>query len=310
MASNGTTKLRLSNRSPKQPIKNLPSTIELPANATVEDLKKQVAKASGLGDFNRIGIFNPSTKKTLKDRNAKISSEQDVVAAGEVLVKDLGAQIAWRTVFLVEYLGPILIHPAVVAARPYLYKNATGDMSSTQWLALNMIVGHFIKRELETLFVHKFSANTMPWFNIFKNSGHYWALSGVLCAYFIYSPSSLAAKADNTIIDLVGLALFLFSEVFNGLIHLYLSSLRSAGGTERKIPTGYGFGLVTCPNYMFEILAWVGVLIVSRSWAVAVFLAVGGGQMCIWAKGKEYAYRKEFGDKYKKKRYAALPGIY
>jgi very-long-chain enoyl-CoA reductase len=173
-----------------------------------------------------------------------------------------------------------------------------------------MIVGHFVKREFETLFVHKFSANTMPWFNIFKNSAHYWLLSGVLCAYFLYSPTSLTATADNKIVDAVGFALFLFAEINNGLVHLYLSSLRSTGGTERKIPVGYSFSLVTCPNYMFELLAWLGVIIVSRNWAVLLFAAVGGAQMAAWAKEKERAYRKEFGDKYKKKRYVILPGLF
>ena len=45
-----------------------------------------------------------------------------------------------------------------------------------------------LKRELETIFVHTSNA-TMPAFNIFKNSGHYWILSGFNLAYFIYGPS-------------------------------------------------------------------------------------------------------------------------
>lgn len=210
---------------------------------------------------------------------------------------------------MVEYFGPILFHGAVLGLRPYLYKNASYDMSSTQWLTFGMVMAHFFKREYETLFVHKFSANTMPWRNIFKNSFFYWFFSGLLCAYSVYSPSSLAATADAPAIDALGFALYLFSETGNLLVHRYLSSLRSAGGTERKIPVGPGFSLVTCPNYMFEILSWVGVIVTSRDWSVALFIAIGGAQMYTWAKGKERAYRKEFGDSYKKKRYVILPGL-
>lgn len=222
-----------------------------------------------------------------------------------------GLQVAWRTVFVVEYFGPLLIHAVVVAARPYLYRNspAAWDLSHTQWLTFGMFQLHFAKREVETLFVHKFSANTMPVFNIFKNSFFYWAVSGLLCAYSIYSPSSLAATADKPVIDLVGTAIYLFGEIGNASIHLYLASLRSSGGTERKIPVGYGFDLVTCPNYMFEVLSWVGVIVASRDWTVAAFIIMGAYQMYAWAKGKERAYRKEFGDKYKKKRYVMLPGL-
>lgn len=75
---------------PKQPIKKLPATIDLPANATVEDVKKLIAKEAGFSDHNRIGLFYPSSRKTLKDRKALIAEDKEVAEAGEVLVKDLG----------------------------------------------------------------------------------------------------------------------------------------------------------------------------------------------------------------------------
>ncbi|KAF5017032.1 hypothetical protein F66182_11108 [Fusarium sp. NRRL 66182] len=301
--------LKLTNRSPKQPLKNLPASVEVGPDTTVEDVKVLIAKEAQLGDHNRIGLYDPSTKKTLKDRKARLADEAAVTAAGEVLVKDMGAQIAWRTVFVVEYFGPLLIHAVAVAARPFLYSNGDQDMSQTQWLTFGMIMLHFVKREYETLFVHKFSANTMPWKNIFKNSFFYWAVSGLLCAYSIYSPNSLAAKADIPAIDAVGFALYCFGEFMNALVHRYLSTLRSSGGTERKIPVGYGFGIVTCPNYLYEVLAWIGVILVSRDWTVAFFISIGAAQMISWAKGKERTYRKEFGDRYKKKRFVIFPGL-
>lgn len=182
-------------------------------------------------------------------------------------------------------------------------------MSQTQLLFLGMIVGHFVKREIETLFVHKFSANTMPASNIFKNSFFYWALSGLLCAASVYYPGSLAARADQPLVDAAGFLLYALGELANARVHLYLSSLRSSGSTERKIPSGYGFSIVTCPNYLYEIIAWVGIIIVSRDWTVLLFISIGAAQMYVWAKGKESAYRKEFGDKYKRKRYVILPGL-
>ena len=87
--------------------------------------------------------------------------------------------------------------------------------------------------------------------------------------------------------------------------------MRRAGTTERGIPSGFGFSLVTCPNYLFEILAWVGVYLVSGlSWSVLFFIAMGGAQMASWAAKKERRYRKEFGDKYKRKGSVMIPGIF
>lgn len=62
----------------------------MPAGSTIEDVKILVAKAAKIGDFNRIGLFNPETKKTFKDRKALVASEPAIASAGEVLVKDLG----------------------------------------------------------------------------------------------------------------------------------------------------------------------------------------------------------------------------
>lgn len=87
-----TLSLKLTNRAPKKPIKKLPASVELPRDATVEDAKKVIARQAGFTDFNRIGLFDPSTKSILKNRRALIRDEAGVVSAGELVVKDLGTR--------------------------------------------------------------------------------------------------------------------------------------------------------------------------------------------------------------------------
>ena len=70
---------------------------------------------------------------------------------------------------------------------------------------------------------------------------------------------------------------------------------------------GYGFGLVTCPNYLFELIAWTGISLVTKSWATVIFDVVAWAQMHQWAIKKEKALRSQFGDKYKRKKYVLLP---
>lgn len=53
-----------------------------------------------------------------------------------------------------------------------------------------MVMAHFIKREVETLFIHRFSHGTMPFSFIFKNSFHYHVLCGLNFAYWLYGPWS------------------------------------------------------------------------------------------------------------------------
>ncbi|KAK7730234.1 Very-long-chain enoyl-CoA reductase [Botryosphaeria dothidea] len=239
-----------------------------------------------------------------------------------ITVKDLGPQIAWRTVFLVEYAGPLLIHPLIYFLRPYLYPcpslspNALPEPTSLQKLSLAMVTIHFLKRELETLFVHRFSNATMPAFNIFKNSGHYWLLSGLNLAVFAYG-SSKTEIDSNPLAVYAAIALFAIGELGNLNTHLVLRSLRPADNPQaRGIPKGLGFNWVTCPNYLFEVISWVGVWIVnsligkSGFFSTALFVVVAGFQMALWAAKKERRYRKEFGAQYKRKRFVILPGIF
>ena len=212
---------------------------------------------------------------------------------------------------MIEYAGPIFIHPLIYALRPYIYSGGRSEGSQLQALSLLLIVGHFLKRELETIFVHRFSASTMPFRNVFKNSFHYWVLAGINIAAWIYAPSAPTAKDANLLVMFAGLALYSLGEFGNLQTHLTLMNLRSPGGTERAIPKGPLFDLVTCPNYMTETIAWLGIYLVSNfSWSVLVFVVVAVAQMAAWAKKKESRYRKEFGAQYKKKRFTMLPGIW
>lgn len=293
-----------------KPIKTLPESIELDSNATTAEIYSRLAAQTQFS-VHQLRVTKGSDGTVITN-----SKEGSVHATGlrnqsTIYVKDLGTQIAWRTVFLVEYLGPILIHPLVYTLRPYLYPSAPKDPSQLQTITSWLIVLHFVKRELETLFVHRFSAATMPLRNIFKNSFHYWILSGVLVAAFIYAPSSATAQGANPLLLYPGVLLYIIGELGNLQSHLTLMGLRTSGGTERGIPQGPLFRLVTCPNYLTETISWIAIYLVSGlSWGVLIFAIVSVVQMAQWAKKKERRYRKEFGDKYKKKRYTMLPGIW
>ncbi|KAB8301002.1 hypothetical protein EYC80_002925 [Monilinia laxa] len=304
--------LKVTNRSPKNPIKRLPTSIDIDETTTVQDVKDKLAKQAGGWDPNRFGLFDPEHKKILKDRKAFISQHKEVIIGKEILIKDLGPQLGWRTVYIIEYLGPILIHLGFPLLRPYIYSHPTtsiAPLSNSQLLSMALIVLHFVKREYETILVHRFSLSTMPAGNIFKNCAHYWLLSGLYIAYFIYAPSSYTALSSPTLdyLNIAGVALYLFGELSNLKTHLTLSNLRSPGGTERGIPQGYGFSMVTCPNYFFETVAWIGMILVTKSWSTVIFTIVGTAQMRQWAIKKEKQYRDDFGDRYKKKRNALFP---
>lgn len=240
--------------------------------------------------------------------------------------KDLGPQASWRMVYILEYLGPILIFPLIYySPQLYGYKNADlWTKTPTQKAAMLLAVLHFVKRELETIFVHRFSNATMPAFNIIKNCTHYWILSGLSNSVFIFASQNPAviesrgtltrwlfhtndwSKASLTAI----VALWMFAEISNLKTHLALANLRSGGSKKYVIPYGYGFDLVACPNYFFEVLAWTAFAIMVGNWLSWLFMAVGAGQMYVWAVKKNQRLKKTFGDEYKKlKRAVFIPYV-
>ncbi|KAK5134161.1 hypothetical protein LTR04_004727, partial [Oleoguttula sp. CCFEE 6159] len=294
---------------PGKPIRNLPEAASLTLLSSTADLYQRLAAHSGCS-VHRLRITKGSDGSGVPNSKDVTIDRTGLRDQSTVYVKDLGPQIAWRTVFVVEYLGPLLIHPLLYLLRPYLYKNAPASPSYLQTLSLVLISLHFVKRELETLFVHRFSLATMPARNIVKNSAHYWIFAGANLAYWIYAPSAPTARPSNPLITYPALALFVVGELGNLSTHLTLRGLRTTGGTERGIPHGLGFDLVTCPNYMFEAMAWVGIWMVNWSLSTGVFVLLAVGQMALWAKKKEAKYRREFGDRYKKKRFVMIPGVF
>lgn len=57
-----------------------------------------------------------------------------------------------------------------------------------------------------------------------------------------------------------------FAEISNLITHIGLRKLRPAGSRKRVIPQGYGFSLVSFPNYFFESLAWFAIALMTGSW--------------------------------------------
>ncbi|KAF2273328.1 synaptic glyco protein SC2 [Westerdykella ornata] len=291
-----------------RPIRNLPETITVSPDAGTTEIFEKIADASQFS-IHRLRVTKGSDGTPIPKSTEIPVHDTGLRNKSAVDVKDLGPQIGWQTVFLIEYLGPILIHPLFYYGRSFIY-GTSEPPSKLQTISFIMFVLHFLKREYETLFVHRFSAATMPFKNVFRNSAHYWLLSGLNSAFWIYSPNSPTAGPSNPLITYTGIALYVIGELCNFSTHMTLRNLRRPGSTDRGIPKGLGFNIVTCPNYTFEIISWVGVWLVTWSLSTAVFLVAAIAPMTAWAVKKEKRYRKEFGDKYKRKRFVIMPGIY
>jgi len=268
-------------------------TVTISAGATIADLKKEIYKLNKRVTPERQRLTLGIDKSAVVLENDKIVGTFDFKDG--VFLKDLGPQIGYKTLFILEYLGPLVVYPLFYYRPSFIYGSGA-DRAPTHFaqdLALLSWSFHYGKRILETLFVHRFSNDTMPLKNIFKNCGYYWGFAA-LVSYFVNKPQFVEPSHNQV---LFGAGLFFVSEIGNFITHMQLRNLRPEGTRKRGIPRGFLFDLVSCPNYFMEILAWIGFSVMTQTMPSLLFTLVGSVQMWIWAKDKHRKYKKEFDGK-------------
>ncbi|XP_018330966.1 very-long-chain enoyl-CoA reductase [Agrilus planipennis] len=286
-------------------------TIKVSQQSTIADIKKEIAKQRPALYIDRQSIRIQDPGKNQPDKATV--HELSLKNGSEIYLKDLGPQISWKLVFILEYLGPLVVY-FIIAQRPWLVYGNTyktiNDYSFVYHVALLCWSLHYLKRLLETLFVHRFSHSTMPLFNLFKNCGYYWGFAAYV-AYYVNHP---LYTSPNMLLFIFGLALFTICEIGNLSIHLLLRDLRPPGTKEKKIPKPNKnpltklFNFVSCPNYTYEFGAWLGFSLMTSCLPAFLFTLAGMYQMTVWALGKHKAYKKDF-PRYPKERKAILPFV-
>jgi protein-S-isoprenylcysteine O-methyltransferase Ste14 len=108
---------------------------------------------------------------------------------------------------------------------------------------------------------------------------------------------------------LVGLGLFVTGYAINRQADHTLRTLREPGETGYKIPHGGLYEWISCPNYLGEIIEWIG-------WAVATW-SLAGLAFAVWttanllprARAHHAWYQEQFPD-YPDERKVLLPGLW
>jgi very-long-chain enoyl-CoA reductase len=212
----------------------------------------------------------------------------------QVVFKDLGPQVAYKTLFFFEYLGPLIIYP-IFYFYPQIYNFfglPTRQVTHpVQTYALYAWCFHYAKREFETFFIHRFSHATSPLANVYRNCAYYWVF-GALIAYFANHPLYTPVSKEQMYI---GFAIAAVSQISNFYCHIILKNLRAPDGKGGyQIPSGFLFNYVTCANYTTEIWQWIGFNIATQTLAGYLFLGAAGYIMSVWALQKHKRLRQVF----------------
>ena len=159
----------------------------------------------------------------------------------------------------------------------------SAELSAALWSA------HFLRRSLESAFVHRYSKPRVGPSDYLTEYLYYWCFG----AWIAWSLSARSALEPALWLRASGLVLFVAAEAGNARAHWILRRLRSPGGREKLVPHGFLFERVSCPHYFFEILSWLGFNLVVPSLAGVLFMLVGAGILASWAHTRHVAYRRE-----------------
>ena len=288
-------------------------------NKTVKDLKDLIYNQLNLSkqiSRNRLGIMLITKRDNIEIRSFLSDDFQcllfyDGVGDSQSVfyLRDIGPQINYRLVYVLEYLGPLVFSIIFFIRYALIYtKNNPDKKLQTHVLCyFFMTIFHYGKRIAESLFVHIFSRTTMPLQNLFKNCAYYWGLFGILCGYTLFNPYS----KDLTFLSIPRyffIMFFLSAELKNLKTHMILRDIKIKGHGKKYMPPKIeGFELVTCANYMWEFFAWFSFSVFSLNIFVILFTICGFLQMKQWALKKHAEMKKNYGDKYPKNIFAFIP---
>ncbi|KAM5148931.1 very-long-chain enoyl-CoA reductase-like [Mantella aurantiaca] len=270
-------------------------------NLTVNDIKLMFHKCYPQWYPARQSIRLDPKGRSLKDE--EMLQDLPVGTTATLYFQDLGSQIGWTMVFLIEYTGPLFVYFLFYFRMPFFYglaKAFTSSPHSVVHLACCCHSFHYIKRLIETIFVHRFSHGTMPLRSIVKNCFYYWGFAAWLAYYInhpLYTPPSYGKKQIS-----LAMIMFLMCETGNFSIHVTLSNQRVDGSKLRRYPLPsqnpftWLFFFVSCPNYTYEVGSWISFTVMTQCVPVGIFALIGFIQMTIWAKEKHHRYIKEFKD--------------
>ncbi|XP_075257915.1 very-long-chain enoyl-CoA reductase-like [Convolutriloba macropyga] len=286
------------------------ATVKVASDSNIGQVKLAIEKELPKFYPDRQSLKAEPLGKMLKD-DISVSS----LPENKVYFKDLGPQLGWSTVFICEYAGPLFVY-LLFYARPSIFYGAANLKGAKTLPVVHLATacwcGHYAKRILETIFVHRFSHATMPIRNLFKNCTYYWGCAAFV-SYFINHPLYQGTSYGDMQVY-AGLAGFIFNELGNLSIHVALRNLRPEGSKVRKIPFPTGnpftilFNLVSCPNYTYEAGIWICYSIMTQSLPAGIFTMLGFYQMTVWALGKHRNYKREF-PQYPRGRKAIVPFV-
>ncbi len=217
---------------------------------------------------------------------------------GRHIKKGWGPQISNRLGWIIMEAPSFLI---------ILYFYASSDQSIYASVLSLLWLVHYLNRTFIYPFRIRTQGKKMPLI-IVGSAIFFNCVNAGLNGYFLAHFETYTIQSFYHWNFILGITLFVIGFLINQKSDHMLIHIRKPGETGYKIPSGFLFNYVSCPNLFGELIQWSGFALMAWNLPALTFLVWTFANLIPRATGHHRWYKNQF-DHYPKKRKAVIPGI-
>jgi 3-oxo-5-alpha-steroid 4-dehydrogenase 1 len=195
--------------------------------------------------------------------------------------------------------------PALITF-PMLAAFGPTEKDFLSWILITLWTLHYVNRVLIFPFRLKTKGKQMPLL-IALSAAFFNLMNGFVNGYYIGFMQGSSGKA-LALLPVLGILIFFTGFTINQIADSKLIALRKEG-TGYKIPKGWLFEYISCPNHFGEIIEWIGFALIARSLPALSFAVWTFCNLAPRAFNHHTWYLEYFPD-YPKKRKVVLPWLW
>ena len=203
-------------------------------------------------------------------------------------------------------LGWVLMEIPSLLIILYFYLNSNQSnyaaMLSIIWLV------HYFNRTFIYPFRIRTKGKKMPITIVFSAIGFNFINAG-LNGYFLANLEQYDASSFQNWNFYLGILFFITGFIINQISDTMLINLRKPNEVGYKIPKGFLFEYISCPNYFGEIIQWIGFALMAWNFPASTFLIWTAANLLPRVTGHHKWYKSHFKN-YPKNRKALIPKLW
>ena len=204
-------------------------------------------------------------------------------------------------------LAWIIMESPVIIIVAYFMLSASSNNNAVVWVLAGLFMVHYLHRILIFPFRIKRTIKRMP-LGVVILAILFNFCNGYFIGFYLAYLSGYENSWFASVPFISGLVLFSVGAYINIKSDSILFSLRKDGSTGYRIPQGFLYSKISCPNHLGEIIEWLGYAIMSYNIAALAFVVWTAANLIPRSLAHHKWYNAYFKE-YPKSRKAVIPGI-